>query len=224
MQNRTQLPNLDNSVSGWIAGGMLGSPLTRTDSPANSADGWFGFNRHYNALAAINNQLLTHRVMPTMTASYTPMSWFTHRITVGADLATDKQAEYYPRNDSAWYTPALQNSGQKTQAARTAERYSVDYLGNVRRTYGGDKQWEGNLSFGMQVISTKNSATTSQGVGFVTNTNNSISSAATTTGGSTFTEQSQVGYLSQLQIGYQNRAFVQAAVRVDKNSAFGSQC
>jgi TonB-dependent starch-binding outer membrane protein SusC len=221
VQNRTQLPNLDNSVSGWIAGGMLGSPLTRTDTPENSADGWFGFNRHKRALAAINNQMLTHRVIPTMTASYTPYAWFTHRMTVGADLAADKQSEFYPKNDSSWYTPALQNSGQHTQQARTAERLSVDYLGNIRQTYGGDRQWEGNLSFGVQVISSKNSTTNSQGVGFVTNSNRSISSAATTTGGSSYTEQKQYGYMGQLQIGYQNRAFVQAAVRVDKNSAFG---
>jgi TonB-linked SusC/RagA family outer membrane protein len=221
-QSRTQLPNLDNSVSGWIAGGMLGSPLTRTDTPENSADGWFGFNRHENALAAINNQMLTHRVIPTMTASYVPVSWFTHRLTLGADLAADKQAEYYPRNDSSWYTPALQNSGQKTQAARTAERYSVDYLGNIRRTYGREAQWEGNLSFGMQVVESRNSSTNAQGVGFVTNTNNSINSAASTTGSSTYTEQTQVGYLSQLQVGLRNRIFLQAAVRVDRNSAFGS--
>jgi TonB-linked SusC/RagA family outer membrane protein len=221
VQNRTQLPNLDNSVSGWVAGGMLGSPLTRTDSPANSADGWFGFNRHYNALAAINNQLLTLRSTPTMTASFTQKPWLTHRVTVGADLANDKQSEFYPRNDSAWYTPANYNTGRKTQAARTAERYSLDYLGNIRRTYGGEK-WEGNLSFGAQVISTKNSLTNSEGLGFVTNSNNSIRYAATTTGGSEFTEQTQIGYLSQLQVGYQNRLFVQAAVRVDKNSAFGT--
>jgi TonB-linked SusC/RagA family outer membrane protein len=222
VQNRTQLPNLDNSVSGWIAGGMLGSPLTRTDTPENSADGWFGFNRHYNALAAINNQMLTHRVMPTMTASYVPMAWFTHRVTVGADLAVDKQSEYYPKNDSSWYTPALQNSGQKTQAARTAERLSLDYLGNVRQTYGGQKEWEANFSFGAQIVSSKNSTTNSQGVGFVTNENNSVTSAATTTGGSSYTEQKQVGYMGQLQLGWHNRLFLQAAVRVDKNSAFGA--
>jgi len=222
VQNRTQLPNLDNSVSGWIAGGMLGSPLTRTDRPENSADGWFGYNRHYNALSSINNQLRTLRVLPTMTANYVPVSWFTHRLTVGADLAADKQSEYYPKNDSSWYTPALQNSGQMTQASRTAERLSVDYLGNIRRTYGRESQWEGNLSFGMQVVSSKNTTTNSQGVGFVTNSNNSVTSAATTTGGSSFTEQRQFGYLSQLQLGFRNRIFLQAAVRIDKNSAFGA--
>ncbi len=221
-QNRTALPNLDNSVFGWIAGGMLGSPLTRTDSPDNSADGWFGFNRHKDALAAIDNQLLTYRVLPSLTVNYVPTSAFTNRLTVGADLAADRQAEFFPKNDSSRYTPALLNSGQNTQASRTAQRLSVDYLGNVRQTYGQRSQWEANLSFGMQVISTDNTTTNSQGVGFVTNANRSITSAATTSGGSFFTEQTQVGYLSQLQVGLNNRLFMQAAVRVDKNSAFGA--
>ncbi len=221
-QNRTSLPNLDNSVFGWIAGGMLGSPLTRTDSPDNSADGWFGYNRHFDALAAIDNQLLTYRVLPSLTVNYVPKPFFTNRLTVGADLAADRQAEFFPKNDSSRYTPALLNSGQNTQASRTAQRLSVDYLGNVRQTYGAQSQWEANLSFGMQVISTQNSTTNSQGVGFVTNANRSITSAATTSGGSFFTEQTQVGYLSQLQVGLNNRLFMQAAVRIDKNSAFGA--
>jgi TonB-linked SusC/RagA family outer membrane protein len=221
VRNRTQLPNLDNSVTGWVAGGMLGSPLTRTDRPENSNDGWFGYNRHYNAIASVNNQLRTNRVMPSLTANYGPVSWFTNRVVLGADVATDRQAEYYPKNDSSWYTPALQNAGQMTEAARTAERYTLDYLGNVRRTFGRRNQWEGNLSVGLQAVSTKNSTTNAQGVGFVTNSNNTITSAATTTGGSQFTEQKQYGYLSQLQVGFNNRAFLQVAVRVDKNSAFG---
>ncbi|MEP7347212.1 MAG: TonB-dependent receptor plug domain-containing protein, partial [Gemmatimonadaceae bacterium] len=85
-QNRTRLPNLDNSLYGWIAGALLGSPLTRTDNPANSADGWFGFNRHYNAISSIDNQLLTHRVTTSMAASYLPYSWFTNRVTLGGDF------------------------------------------------------------------------------------------------------------------------------------------
>jgi TonB-dependent starch-binding outer membrane protein SusC len=221
VRNMTQLPNLDNSVTGWIAGGMLGSPLTRTDRPENSNDGWFGYNRHYNAIASVDNRLRTHRSMPSLTANYGPVSWFTNRFVLGADVATDRQDEYYPRNDSSWYTPALQNSGQATEAARTAERYTFDYLGNIRRTFGKGDQWEGNLSFGIQAVATKNTTTNSQGVGFVTNSNNTITSAATTTGGSQFTEQTQFGYLSQLQVGLNNRAFLQVAVRVDKNSAFG---
>jgi len=220
-QNRTRLPNLDNSLYGWIAGALLGSPLTRSDNPENSADSWFGYNRHYNAIAAIDNQLLTHRVTMSMAANYMPTPWFTNKFTIGIDFAMDEQGEFNPKNDSAWYGGQT-DLGRVNRQARTAERYTVDYLGNIRRTLGAQKQWEGNLSFGLQVVSTRNTNTLSSGVGFVTNANNSVSSAATNTGGGLFTEQKQFGYLSQLQIGYLNRMFVQMAVRVDKNSAFGA--
>ena len=220
-QNRTRLPNLDNSLYGWIAGALLGSPLTRSDNPENSADSWFGYNRHYNAIAAIDNQLLTHRVTMSMAANYMPTPWFTNKFTMGIDFAMDEQGEFNPKNDSAWYGGQT-DLGRVSRQARTAERYTVDYLGNIRRTLGTQKQWEGNLSFGLQVVSTRNTNTLSSGVGFVTNANNSVSSAATNTGGGLFTEQKQFGYLSQLQIGYLNRMFIQMAVRVDKNSAFGA--
>ena len=220
-QNRTQLPNLDNSLYGWIAGALLGSPLTRTDNPENSADGWFGFNRHNNAIGSIDNELLTHRVTTTLAANYVPVASFTNRFTLGADFAMDEQGEFYPKNDSAWYGGQI-DGGRYARAGRGAERYTVDYLGNLRRTAGAQNQWEGNLSFGMQVLSTRNNSTNSQGIGYVTNANYAISSAATTTGGSSFTEQKQYGYLSQLQVGFRNRAFLQVAVRVDRNSAFGS--
>jgi TonB-dependent starch-binding outer membrane protein SusC len=223
VRDRTQLPNLDNSVSGWIAGGLLGSPLTRTDRPYNSNDGWFGFNRQYNALASINNQLRTSRVIPSFTANYVPVSWFTNRVVLGADVATDRQSEYYPKNDSSWYTPANYNTGYLNQEARNLERYTADYLGNLRRTAGKNNQWEGNLSFGMQVVSTKDARTRSTGLGFVTNSNNVNQSAATTSGWSYYTEQKQYGYLSQLQIGFNNRIFLQTAVRIDKNSSFGEK-
>jgi TonB-linked SusC/RagA family outer membrane protein len=220
-QNRTQLPNLDNSLYGWIAGALLGSPLTHTDNPENSADGWFGFNRHYNAISSIKNELLTHRATTTLAANYVPTSWLRNRVTLGADFAMDEQGEFYPRNDSTWYGGQV-DGGRYARAARGAERYTVDYLGNVRRTLGSRSQWENNLSFGLQVVSTRNNTTNSQGIGYVTNANNAINSAATTTGGSSFSEQKQYGYLSQLQIGYENRAFLQMAVRIDRNSAFGS--
>lgn len=219
-QNKTRLPNLDNSLYGWIAGALLGSPLTRSDNPANSADGWFGFNRHSNAIKSIQNQLLTHRVTSNITATYLPYSWFNNRVTVGTDYAADEQFEFNPRNDSTWYGGQT-DLGRMNRQARGAERYTFDYLGNAKKLFGARQQWETNLSAGLQVVSTRNTLTNSLGIGFVTNANNSVTSAATTTGGSQQTQQKQFGYLSQLQVGWENRLFLQAAVRVDKNSAFG---
>ena len=138
------------------------------------------------------------------------------------DYASDEIKSFFPKNDSVWYG-GLTDGGSNTQQSRGAERYTFDYLGNVRRTFGKTSQWETNLSGGLQVISTRTNLLTSQGIGFVTNANNSINSAATTIGGGSFTEQKQYGYLGQLQVGYENRAFVQFGVRVDKNSSFGAK-
>jgi TonB-linked SusC/RagA family outer membrane protein len=221
VQTKTGLPDNDNNIFGWLGGALLGSPTTRTDAAAPSQDGWYGFNRHYNAINEIQHELLTHRVTSTLSATYLPISWFTNRFTLGVDYAQDEQQNFYPKNDSTWYGGA-RDGGEIAQFSRGSERYTVDYLGNVRRTFGVRNELESNLSFGLQVISSRFKTVSATGLGFVTNENNSINSAATTTGGSLFTEQRQFGYITQLQLGYENRAFVQFGVRVDKNSSFGN--
>lgn len=221
VQTKTGLPDNDNNIYGWLGGALLGSPNTRTDAAAPSQDGWFGFNRHYNAINSIQHDLLTHRVTTNLSANYLPVSWFTNRVTLGLDYAQDEQQNFYPKNDSTWYGGA-RDGGEIAQFGRGSERYTMDYLGNVRRTLGSQNEWESNLSFGLQVISSRFKTVSATGLGFVTNENRSINSAATTTGGSLFTEQRQFGYIGQLQMGYQNRAFVQVGVRVDKNSSFGT--
>ncbi|MDB4885553.1 MAG: putative outer membrane protein [Gemmatimonadetes bacterium] len=220
-QSKAALPDNDNNVFGWLGGGLLGSPTTRVDTSGIGDRNGFYSQRQYNAIAATDHSLLTHRVISNLTGSYLPVPWFTNRITLGMDYASDEQRNFFPKNDSTWYGGQT-DGGSNDQISRGAERYTVDYLGNVRRTLGAANQWETNLSFGSQMISTRNKFTQALGVGFVTNENNSVSSAATTTGRSGFTEQRTVGYLSQLQVGYENRAFVQVGVRVDKNSSFGN--
>ncbi|MBW7934050.1 MAG: SusC/RagA family TonB-linked outer membrane protein [Gemmatimonadaceae bacterium] len=218
-QTETQLPDNDNNIYGWLGGSMLGSPLTRSDAAAPSNDGWYGFNRHYNALASIFRQLKTHRVVSNITATYLPVPAFSNRFTMGMDFIGDEQRSYFPKNDSSWYGGAL-NTGSNNLTFRFVERYTFDYLGNYKKNFG--RAWETNTSFGLQVISTRNNFNNATGQGFVTNANWSIGSAATTTGSSGFQEQRQFGYLGQIQIGHENKRFVQLGVRIDKNSSFGT--
>lgn len=221
VQSRTQLPDNDNNTNGWLGGGLLGNPLTRSDAPNASAtfDGWYGAGRHYNAISSIQHKLLTHRFTTNITANYAPVAWFTNRVTGGMDYASDEGRNFQPKNDSLWYG-GLADGGSNAVLARGAERYTFDYLGNMKK--GWSRGIETNLSFGLQVVSTRNTITNSTGIGFITNANTSVNSAATTTGGSGFTEQRQFGYLSQLQIGSYDKRFVQIGVRVDRNSSFGT--
>jgi TonB-linked SusC/RagA family outer membrane protein len=220
-QSRAALPDNDNNVFGWLGGGLLGSPTTRVDTNRiGDRDGFYS-QRQYNAIASTDHSLLTHRVISSLAANYLPTAWFSNRLTVGMDYASDEQRNFFPKNDSTWYGGQT-DGGSNDQISRGAERYTVDYLGNLKRTLGVQNEWEANLSFGTQMISTRNKFTEALGVGFVTNENNSVTSAATTTGRGGFTEQRTIGYLSQLQVGYQNRAFLQIGVRIDKNSSFGT--
>ena len=218
-QTTAQLPDNDNNTVGWLGGALLGNPLTRRDDGLAGFDGWYGYDRHYNAIASINHTLLTHRITSNITANYLPISWFSNRVTLGLDYAQDEQLTYFPKNDSTWYGGAT-DGGSNNSAARGAERYTFDYLGNMRKEWGTN--WETNFSFGLQVISTRNKLLTATGLGYVTNANNSVGAGATTTGGGGFTEQRQFGYLGQLQVGYENRLFLQLGLRVDKNSSFGT--
>ena len=219
-QTWTELPTNDNNVFGWLGGGLLGNPATRNDSPTGqlTPDGWYS-NRHYNAINSLKRDMVTKRVVSSITANYSPMEWFTNRFTVGMDFAADNRREFQPKNDSLWYG-GLNDGGNMAQNARNQERYTFDWLGNMKRQWGSD--WETNLSFGMQVISSRDQLVGATGIGFVTNDNISITSAATTTGNSTFSEQRQYGYLGQLQIGHMNKRFLQLGVRADRNSSFGS--
>ncbi len=219
-QSDTRLSDNDNNTNGWFGGALLGNPLTRTTAPGGQNDGWYGFNRHYNAINSLDHELLSHRVITNLTANYLPLPWFSNRFTLGMDFLQDQQSNIAPKNDSTWYG-GLTDGGSNGQAERTAERYTFDYLGNLKNEWG--KSWETNFSFGLQVISTRNTSLNATGIGLVTNANNSVSSASTITGGGGFTEQRLFGYLAQLQIGNENKRFVQIGVRIDKNSSFGAQ-
>jgi TonB-dependent starch-binding outer membrane protein SusC len=218
-QADARLPDNDNNTLGWLGGGLLGSPLTRTSLTSASNDGWYGFNRHVAAITNIDHDLLTHRVITNVTANYLPAPWFSNRFTMGMDFVQDQRTNAFLKNDSTWYG-GLTDGGQNAQTENTVERYTFDYLGNMRKEWGS--KWETNLSFGIQVISTRNTSLGATGIGFVTNANNSVTSAATITGTGTFSEQRQYGYLGQLQIGNENKRFLQLGLRIDKNSSFGA--
>lgn len=216
----TILPDNDNDIYGFMGGGYLGSPLTRRDDGLPGQDGWFGFARQVEAITAIENVLQTHRSTVAITAKYDPTSWLSHRLTVGADLLRDEQVRFYPRNPVGQYAGAL-NTGSVDEGRLGFERYTVNYLGNIRTTFGGSGQFVSNVSFGFQAIDSRTETVGATGLGLTTNAARVVSAASQNSGRQGFSQQTTVGYLGQLQLAYQDRIFLLAGARVDDNSAFG---
>jgi TonB-linked SusC/RagA family outer membrane protein len=220
LQSETALPDNDNNIYGWLGGALLGTPTTRNDSGNPSNDGFFGFNRQFDAIKNIDNRIESRRTQANVTATYQPTNWFTNRVTVGADLARDEVTRFFPLNAGQQYAGNL-NTGDNTQNRIGFDRFTIDYLGNMRTTLGDEDQWGVNFSGGLQSILTRTDVTFATGFGFTTNAANSVSNASTRSGGQTFNEEKALGYLGELQLSSRDRRFLQLGARVDQNSSFG---
>lgn len=221
LQSNTRLPDNDNNGFGWLGGGLLGSPNTRREDNSGN-DGWFGNNRGPDQIRAIVNGLESRRTQANVTGTYQPTSWFTNRATIGADLSRDEFTNFYPRNNLASYGGLL-SAGDNTQGRLGTDRYTIDYLGTARGTYGAEDQWGVNFSAGMQSIITRSDFTEAEGNGFISNAANSVTNGAQRTGTQSFSETKAIGWLSELQISSQDKRFLQLGARIDKNSAFGTE-
>src|SRR5690606_24619433 len=97
--------------------------------------------------------------------------------------------------------------------------YTVDYAGTLTANIAED--WTSAFSAGMQMNKRRNETVSIDGQGLVTNSLNLVSAAAQRSAGQSFSEQTSLGFFVQEQVGYQDRIFATAAIRVDDNSAFG---
>jgi TonB-linked SusC/RagA family outer membrane protein len=212
---RNRFPQNDNNIYGYLGGALLGSP----NSLGTSRDGWYAPNRQVEAINNIQNYNTNIRATPRISVNYSPISWLTNRVTFGADLSRVEARYFYPKNDNGWYSGVL-NTGQIGQGREHYDRLTFDYLGNIANQLSASIS--SDLSLGTQIIKTRRDLTTATGIGLTTNSANAINQAAQTTGGQTFSENIQVGFFGQWQVGYQDRLYAQFAARLDQHSSFGT--
>ena len=213
------LPDNDNNVYGYLGGGLLGTPLTRTDNGSGS-NGWFGAERDVKAIRAIENDQQTHRTIGTTTVNYVPLSWWTHRVVVGADWLRDETRRFFPKNSRGSYQ-GLSNTGDINENREGEERYTFDYLSNMRLSTNQDLTH--NVSVGFQTLDRRDELVRASGQGLTVNSNNTVSAAASKSAAQDFTQQRQVGFLGQYQAAWKDRLFGTLGARIDANSSFGDR-
>lgn len=217
--NRTQtdLPDNDNNIFGWLGNAHLGLPTNRTVDGSGS-NGWFGFQRDVAAMKLIENERQTHRTIGTITASYTPVEWFTNRLVAGADWAREEDRRFLPKNSRNSYSI---NTGQIQELRRGLERYTLDYLGNIRHAL--QPELVANFSFGTQLIQDRNENVFATGEGLTVNANNVVTAASLRSGGQGVALERSIGLITQLQLGWNERLYTQFGARWDNASSFGTE-
>jgi TonB-linked SusC/RagA family outer membrane protein len=213
----TQLPHNDNNIYGYLGGGLLGNPAT-LGGPNN---GWYGANRPVLAISSLETYDKALRVQPRISTVYTPFSWLTNRLTVGADIIRARAYQFWPKNDDGWFDAAPLNTGQIAELRRSEDRITMEYLGNI--TWNLLDNVRGDFAFGSQIITTANDMTEAEGQGLVTNTVRNVNAAATLSdGGQAFSQNRQIGFFAQANLAYNEKLYLQAGARIDQASVFGA--
>ena len=213
----------DQDTYSYMLNGEWGQPATSVTAGPSGAlvGGWLNNNISEQSVSAITNEDVTIRATPSATLHYSPISWFTNRLTLGADYTRVSGNQTYPLNSLGWYS-ATQNTGQVAATEQNNTLYTVDYLGNISSRIGKNGWISSDLSFGTQWINSIATSLTATGTGLTTNASNLVSSGTTTTGSQGYAQSKSFGYLGQEQIGFNDRLFMQFGARIDRNSAFGS--
>ncbi len=212
----TQIPLSDNSSNSVLrnayrgqAGGPVGQylPGYRNFHPE--------FSNKYNRTQ--NFERLTMGV----TANYNPYSWFQNKLTVGIDRNDRENYEFY-QIDQTGLAPfgTVNATGSIDVQFPLSHIYTVDYAGTISTNLSDN--WSSGFSAGMQLNKRRLETYTVSGNGLIANSLNLISAAAQRSAGQGYTEQTSLGFFVQEQVGWRDRLFATAAVRVDDNSAFGS--
>lgn len=154
------------------------------------------------------------------TVNYEPTSWFSNRLVLGLDNQ-NREITDFTGIDQTGNQPwgSTRSLGYVDIEIRPLHNWTVDYSGTISNELGPNMT--SAFSAGAQLNARKSEVFSVTGEGLVANQLNLVSSAAVNRGGQGITEQTSLGFYVQEQVGWKNRLFATAAVRVDDNSAFG---
>lgn len=163
-----------------------------------------------------------NRFTGSLTLNHRPLDWLTQRLITGIDYS-DENAQalvrYAPANLASF---ALANAtGLINQTLSSTSVVTADYSATAKVNV--THALTSSSSLGGQFYRTEADASTLGGMGFPGSGLNLISATATALPSTqTQTINTTIGGYGQEELGFNDRLFLTAALRVDNNSAFGS--
>jgi TonB-linked SusC/RagA family outer membrane protein len=209
-----QMPLSDNASNGILRNAYRGKSRATKDP---WAAGWFGFG----AEQSNEYDLKTYEERTTLglTANLTPNSWLESRLVLGMDKYDRRDQTFYQIDPTAKWG-ATNGTGAITQRLPVTHNWTVDWSASGRASL--TPSLTSKTSVGVQLNSRQYRRWTAYGDGLVANNLNLVGAAANTTGDEALVEQTGLGVFLQETFGWRDRLYATAAVRVDDNSAFGS--
>ena len=214
-----RLPQNDNNVLGVLPSGYFGRgnavDTVSLNGNGNPNGGW-GFFRPGEIFSLLRSQNI-ERLTGGITTTWRPISFLNTHATVGYDVTNRTDVQFDPTNlGPAFGTTPL---GTKADDRTALKSYTLDVGGSAN--YRFTRALAGRTSVGGQFFKDVFYQNTAVGQGLAPGSED-IDGAATLTATETTTDVRTIGaYLEQL-VSLKERLFVTGGLRVDDNSAFGS--
>jgi TonB-linked SusC/RagA family outer membrane protein len=172
---------------------------------------------------AFENYQRVARTTSSITLNHRPLEWFTHRLIAGYDQTGEDNVgltqRMGPELRQFFGNPVDQNGG-KLSRRRELGVASVDYGATARMRL--PRGIVASTSGGAQFFRRNTYELAARGEGFATAGLSVVNATSQTFGGETFFSNSTLGFYGQEQLSFGERFYLTAGLRVDDNSAFGS--
>ncbi|HEY4131883.1 MAG TPA: TonB-dependent receptor, partial [Gemmatimonadaceae bacterium] len=157
----------------------------------------------------------------SVTAMYSPLEWFSHRLVAGIDVNSENNYTLFPRQPAGAldFLGSTDGVGNKSAARTSRTFYTLDYAGSAK--YGFNEAMRFTTSVGLQAYRSEISTISTTANTFAASPITTISGGATTAGSEAYQANATVGMFVQQEMAWDNRRFLTVAVRGDDNSAFG---
>jgi TonB-linked SusC/RagA family outer membrane protein len=171
----------------------------------------------------IENRSRLARSMWSLTLNHEPREWLRHRLTFGEDRTHEIADLLIERQPEGAQHPAFGGLGlgQKTREVEEGIYISAEYSASA--SFDVTPSLAGSTSAGFQHYRNSREREYLFGREFAAPGLTVLDAASQSVARGTFLESASVGMYVQQELSWQNRIFVTGAVRLDDNSAFGSE-
>jgi outer membrane receptor protein involved in Fe transport len=195
-------------------------------SPGFGCDFWGGFRsgppEYTNELDFLQN---VDRFTGSVQLNYRPFGWLSNRLTFGTDVTQENNVELLPFQTTEvnrYFWGETTGDGYRYETRRDQTFNTFDYVGTA--SFDLSPALNSSTSAGIQYYTRHIEFLGAQGDGFAGPGLTTIDAAALKPyAGSDYLDNNTLGVYVQEVIGLNDRLFLTGAVRVDNNSAFGSE-
>ncbi|HEX8905409.1 MAG TPA: TonB-dependent receptor, partial [Longimicrobiaceae bacterium] len=199
---------------------VLASPSNTVGSAAHQRGFHSGLPEEYDALYHFSQGV--NRFIGSLQVNHRPFTWFTHRLSVGADFTREDNVTFFPRIDSLVSNPVFGSEALGLKEVTNGDvRYrTIDY--SATASLDLTSRLTSKTTFGGQYYRTKSDTVYAYGEIFPAQGLTAISATTSDRVNSEYSlENAELGFFGQQQFGWNDRLFLTLGLRTDDNSAFG---